>query len=82
MKPINIDPSEDYEYKEINTDIENSLSKITKMTGGKLILSNKLEKALEKISEKEDIFYMLTYEPKDRDVKKRKIKVTKAPAQQ
>lgn len=75
MKPVNIDSSEDYEYNEINTDIENSLREITKITGGALILSNNLEKSLEKITEKEDIFYLLTYEPSDKQKKNRKIKV-------
>lgn len=75
MKPINPDFSEDIEYYEINTDIENSLRQITKMTGGALILSNNLEKSLDIISEKEDIFYILTYEPLDKQKKNRKIKV-------
>ncbi len=75
MKPVNIDSSEDYEYREINTDIENTLREITKITGGELILSNNLEKSLEKITEKEDIFYLLTYEPSDKQKRNRKIKV-------
>lgn len=75
MKPVNIDSSEDYEYREINTDIENSLRGITNITGGELILSNNLEKSLETITEKEDIFYLLTYVPSDKQKKNRKIKI-------
>ena len=65
---------EDIEYRQISTDLENSLREITKRTGGELILSNKLDIALDTISEKEDIYYILTYAPDNPD-KVGKIKV-------
>ncbi|MCK4763386.1 MAG: hypothetical protein KAW12_14400 [Candidatus Aminicenantes bacterium] len=55
--------SQDLEFKRISTDIENSLREITSKTGGALIASNDLESALHSISEKEDVYYMLTYAP-------------------
>jgi VWFA-related protein len=57
--------SQDLEYRRISTDIENSLRDITEKTGGALISSNDLESALHSISEKEDVYYMLTYSPKN-----------------
>jgi len=55
--------SRDIELKTISTDLENSFREITKKTGGELVISNKLDISLEKIVEKEDIYYMLTYSP-------------------
>jgi len=57
--------SQDFEFKRISTNIENSLREITKKTGGSLIASGNLKYALNKIQEKEDILYMLTYSPKN-----------------
>lgn len=64
----------DLELKDISTDIENCLRSITDATGGKLIASNDLSKTLEKISEIEDVHYLLSYVP-GKIKKKRKIKV-------
>lgn len=57
--------SEDLRYKEISTSFENFLREISQKTGGELVNSSDLVSALQKISEKEDIYYMLTYEPAD-----------------
>jgi hypothetical protein len=65
---------EDMEYREIASELENSLRAITDRTGGKLVISNKLDLALDKISEVEDVYYVLTYAPKNPD-KVGKIKV-------
>ncbi len=67
--------SQDLEFKRISTNIENSLREITANTGGSLITSDNLESAMHTISSKEDLYYMLTYEPDDPQ-KKGKIKVT------
>jgi hypothetical protein len=70
--------SQDLQYREIASDLENSLREITKRTGGTLITSNKLEQALDTISEEEDIYYLLTYAPENpNQVGKLKIKVKK-----
>lgn len=66
--------SQDLEFREISTDIENSLREITAKTGGALIASNNLESALDSISEKDDVYYILTYAPEN-PAKVGKIKV-------
>ena len=66
--------SQDLEFREISTDIENSLREITAKTGGSLIASNDLKSALHSISERDDIYYMLTYAPENPE-KIGKIKV-------
>ena len=68
---------EDVEYKQISTELENSLREITKRTGGELVLSNKLDVALDSICEKEDVYYILTYAPANPD-KVGKIKIKTA----
>lgn len=65
---------EDIEYLQIASELENSLRAITDRTGGELVVSNKLDLALDKISEVEDVYYVLTYAPRDPD-KVGKIKV-------
>ncbi len=70
--------SKDMEYKRISTDLENNLRSLTKKTGGVLITSKDLEKAIEKIVKKQDIYYILTYAPKEGEkIEKLKIKVHK-----
>ena len=55
--------SQDFEYKRISTSLENNLRAITKKTGGTLLTTTDLGNAIETISEKEDIVYMITYAP-------------------
>jgi len=57
----------DLEFKGISTDIENSLRKITEKTGGALLATNNLQHAMDRVMEKEDIVYMLTYSPDKAD---------------
>lgn len=77
MHTFKVVSSEELDYKRVSTDIENSLRELTKKTGGTLIDSNDLESALNTISEKEDVYYMLTYAPKNpKKVKKIKVKVS------
>jgi len=68
--------SNDYTYKMVSTDIENSLREITKATGGTLMTTNNLIQAIDKIGEIENVYYLLTYAPDAPDrVGKIKIKV-------
>ncbi len=55
--------SRDMRYKQISSDLENNLRSLTKKTGGELISSKDLEKAMDKIVKKQDIFYVLAYSP-------------------
>ncbi|MCK4942590.1 MAG: hypothetical protein KAS65_03385 [Candidatus Aminicenantes bacterium] len=56
---------QDLQYKRISTEIESSLREITKRTGGSLEATGNLEKALNNIEDKEDIYYILTYAPRN-----------------
>jgi len=67
--------SQDIAFKEIFTDLENSLRSLTRMTGGELVVSNKLGISLEKVVDTEDCYYMITYSPEN-PKKKEKIKVS------
>ena len=65
----------DFDYKEVSSDIENTLKSITDITGGENIVSNNLVDSLKTIQEKEDVYYVLTYAPRDPHQKTGKIKV-------
>ncbi len=68
---------QDFDYKTVSSDLERVLKGITDVTGGRNITSNELVKSLETVSEVEDVYYILTYAPRDPRVKgKLKIKVT------
>jgi hypothetical protein len=58
-------PHEDMEFKSVSTALENCFREITKRTGGTVVSSTDLVTALDTISEKEDIYYMLTYRPEN-----------------
>ncbi len=57
--------SKDMRYRQISSDLENNLRSLTKKTGGELVSSKDLEKAMDRIMKKQDIFYVLTYAPVD-----------------
>ncbi len=70
--------SKDMEYKRISTDMENNLRSLTEKTGGELVTSKNFEIAIDKIVKKQDIYYVLTYVPKEGEkIEKLKIKVHK-----
>ncbi|MBE0665007.1 MAG: hypothetical protein IH584_04225, partial [Candidatus Aminicenantes bacterium] len=50
--------SEDLAYKQVASDIENSLRAITKRSGGEVIFSGNIGSALHTVEEKEDIYYV------------------------
>ena len=57
--------SKDLEFVRVSSEIENSFRDLTKKTGGKLVATNDLGSALHTLSEKEDVYYMLTYAPEN-----------------
>lgn len=57
--------SQDFQFSKVSTDIENCLRELTKKTGGALITSSDLGSALHSIESKEDLYYVLTYVPKN-----------------
>jgi hypothetical protein len=57
--------SEDLDFKKVASDIENSLREVTRRSGGEVVFSGDLGSALHQVEEKEDVYYVLTYEPSD-----------------
>jgi len=62
-----------YDYKPIATEAEVMMRRLTGMTGGEEMGSNNVGKFLDKICEKEDVYYVMTYSAGE---KKSKINVT------
>lgn len=65
IRSSNIAFSDDLEYRELSSDIEAVLKGITDVTGGQNITENNLEKALDQVRDIEDVYYLLTYVPRD-----------------
>ena len=77
MKGINTVFLDYLDYKPITTNFESFMRKITDLTGGETVSSTNIEKFVNKIVEKEDVYYLLTYVPPAKSLKeKAKIKVT------
>ncbi|MCJ7526448.1 MAG: hypothetical protein MUP71_14680 [Candidatus Aminicenantes bacterium] len=58
--------NQELQFRDVASDIENSLKALTEATGGTLTTSNKIAEALASVSEKSDDYYVLTYEPTSR----------------
>lgn len=61
MKPVQPGFSDDFEYKTISTESEHILKKISHLTGGKVLISNKLDTFIDKITVQDDVVYVMTY---------------------
>ncbi|MCP5049710.1 MAG: hypothetical protein GY940_21245 [bacterium] len=67
---------QDIEYRQVSSDVEQVLKRITDITGGDNITSNDLVASLETVSKREDVYYMLTYAPKNpKNAGRLKVKV-------
>ncbi|NIM85055.1 MAG: hypothetical protein GTN82_43035, partial [Candidatus Aminicenantes bacterium] len=76
IKSLNKTIINEMEYQEVASEIEYILKDITRITGGENITSNNLVKSIETASELEDLYYILTYAPRDPEkTGKLKIKV-------
>jgi hypothetical protein len=76
IRSTNPSTMQDFDYKSISSDLEEVLKGITDVTGGRNITSNALVQSLETVAEVEDVYYILTYAPKNPKIKgKLKIKV-------
>lgn len=51
------------DYKPIATEAETMMRRITRLTGGEEMGSNNVEKFIDRIVEKEDVYYVLSYNP-------------------
>lgn len=68
----------DVDYIRMASDLEANLNEICKQSGGILVNSKKIDIALDAISKEEDVYYLLTYAPKNPDeIGKIKVKVNK-----
>lgn len=63
LKPINPGFSDDFKYEPVNTDSESILRSLSRMTGGSITRSNRMNDFINDITEKEDIIYYLTFIP-------------------
>ncbi|MCP5048105.1 MAG: hypothetical protein GY940_13110, partial [bacterium] len=63
LNPVNPGFSEDFKYQSVTTDAETILKKLSHLTGGSVVNSNKIRKFVEKVAAREDIVYMLSYVP-------------------
>jgi hypothetical protein len=68
---------ENYNYQAVSTDSQHIFRQVTRLTHGKVMASNNMEKFVNVVSAQEDVYYMLTYAPgKSSQKGKTKIKVT------
>ena len=66
---------EGFEYRPNTIPSEIILREISKQTGGRVMQTANINKFVKEISEKEDIYYVLTFDPKDLKGKKYKLKI-------
>jgi len=57
------------------SDWQESFTAITKATGGDIITGNLLKTSLQKVIDREDVFYRITYQPRVSEKKKNKITI-------
>lgn len=62
-KPIRANFMDQFEYRPVSTDSESILRQIARLTGGSVVHSRDADKFIDKIYDKEDVYYMLTYVP-------------------
>jgi len=76
LKSMRTLADQDFELKEVSSDYEESLKKISEATGGYLALSNQPMEALKEAAQLEDYHYLLVYSPKESSAKnKRELEV-------
>jgi len=61
MKPVQPGFSEEYKYESVSTESETILKKISRLTGGKVVLSNKMIDFVNDITTAGDSVYIMTY---------------------
>jgi hypothetical protein len=65
MRTLKESGDSELQFKNVSTDVENSLRELTKRTGGELLASSDLQQSLDTVAGKTDDYYILTYEPAD-----------------
>jgi len=69
LLPLSRYLSEDFQYETISTESASIMTKLSRLTGGRVLTSNRTEKFIQDITTKEDIIYVLTYVPGTRKKK-------------
>lgn len=57
--------AKDFELREVTSDYQEMFAQISQATGGVATFSNKVDEAIQVVSEKEDHYYLLVYNPKN-----------------
>ncbi len=79
IKPVNKSNMDYFDYQTIPTDSESILRTIARLTGGAVVQSRDSGEFIKKITEKEDIYYMISYVPpeqKNQKTDKTRIRVS------
>jgi len=63
MKPVTMDFSPDFQYKTVTTDPEIILNELSRLTGGKVVNTNRAGDFIKSIVQQEDIIYMMSFVP-------------------
>ena len=66
IRTMNKGNANEIDYVEVSSDVEQTLKRITYFTGGKSITSNDLVQSIVSVSEEEDVYYILSYAPRDK----------------
>ncbi len=75
LKPINPGFSDDYKYEPFASETEVILKKLSHMTGGSILVSNKMKDFVKDVVTREDVLYMLSYVPPAKAGKKALLEV-------
>lgn len=76
MKGVNTVFLDYFDYKPVSDNSESIMRKVTQLTGGETLSSAQIDRFVDKISVKEDVYYVLTYIPGKDSSEKSTIKVT------
>jgi hypothetical protein len=63
LLPLPRSLSEDFQYDTFSTESASIMTKLSRLTGGRVLTSNRTEKFIKDITTREDIIYVLTYAP-------------------
>jgi hypothetical protein len=65
----------DFKYEDVSTESESIFRQMTKLTGGRVVRSNKISQFISSITRDEDTLYTLTYAPDGRSKKTSQVEV-------
>ncbi len=74
-KPVKTKLMDQFEYRPVSTDSESILRQIARLTGGSVVHSRDTDEFVDKIYDKEDVYYMITYVPEENEPRNTTIRV-------